>query len=287
MIKYGGNYLIQWITKQFNFWIQNKQVPPCILRSQIWLIPKGVFDGNIKNTRPINLIEILRKIFSLIFSQRIYSKISSNGILKGTNYGFTPGYSTSDAIKLMQLIKDDAKDNGKIIIVAYLDVKKAYDSVHPNSIKCCLKKLKFDENYWHIMKNIFENRSMRVLTQAGVTNFFHPNTGLEQGDRSSPILWNIFYEPLLNELQNMNGYQICGENISYLAYADDLTLIASNDDDMEALLCKVNDYLKMHKMQLQPTKSIIYSNYIAKNFYIEDSNLQIQISNISSKQDLK
>lgn len=85
-------------------------------------------------------------------------------------------------------------------------------------------------------------------------------------------------EPFLNELQNMNGYRICGENISYFAYAD---------DDMEALLCKVNEYLKMHKMQLQPTKRIIYSNYNAKKFYIEESNTQIQISTVNSKQDIK
>lgn len=61
IIKNGGNYLIQWITKQFNFWIQSKHVRACILRNQIRLIPKGVFDGNIKNTRPINLIEVFRK----------------------------------------------------------------------------------------------------------------------------------------------------------------------------------------------------------------------------------
>ena len=66
MLKYGGTTLLQWIQKQFNSWLDNSEIPSCLLQSQIWLIPKGQYTGDITNTRPINLIEALRKLFSTI-----------------------------------------------------------------------------------------------------------------------------------------------------------------------------------------------------------------------------
>lgn len=268
MIKFGGTALLEWIKVQFNFWIQQKKIPKIILKSQIWLIPKGTYSGDISNTRPINLIEALRKLFSSILAHRIHAAIKRHNILKGWNFGFMAGRSTADAVKILQLVIEDSKVHHKPLVVMFLDIRKAYDSVHPMSIMSSLRQLNFDKNYWDVLKSTFNNRKMRVLTQAGSTEFFHPTTGLEQGDPSSPILWNIFYEPLLQKLHALNGYQMGSENISYLAYADDLTLIASNDYDMQQLLDTVTSYLNFHCMQIQPKKSTVVSNFPGKEYVL-------------------
>lgn len=285
MIKYGGLKLLEWIVVQFNYWMREQKIPKGILKSQIWLIPKGAYTGDISNTRPINLIEALRKLFSSVMSNRINIAIQKYNFLKGWNFGFMAGRSTADAVKILQLVTEDAKVHHKPIVVMFLDIKKAYDSVHPLSIMNSLRFLNFDEKYWNILSSTFVGRKMRVLTQTGSTEFFHPLTGLEQGDPSSPILWNIFYEPLLQKLHALKGYQLENLNVSYLAYADDLTLIASNDNDMQLLLDTVTEYLSFHCMQIQPKKSIVVSSYPGKEFQLSQNNVSESISR-SSKRDV-
>jgi hypothetical protein len=60
----------------------------------ILLSKKATFDGDIKNTRPISLIETLRKGLTLILTQRLTILIEQHQILKGWNAGFRPGHST-------------------------------------------------------------------------------------------------------------------------------------------------------------------------------------------------
>ena len=113
-------------------------------------------------------------------------------------------------------------------------------------------KMGFNGKFWNILENIFSKRQLRVITQLGPTDFFSPKTGLEQGDPASTVLWNIFYEQLLQELDCYHGYRMGSCNISYLAYADDLTLIAENDDQMDILINSVVKFLKKYNMEIQP-----------------------------------
>ena len=185
-----------------------------------------------------------------------------------------PGNSTVEAIKILQLVKNDAKVNKRHLVIAYLDIEKAYDSVNPVSIEKSLQLLKFNKEYWEILNETFKKRSMRVITKAGYTKIFRPHTGLEQGDPSSPVLWNIFYEPLLRELNNLRGYQLGSINVSYLAYADDLTLIAENDYDLLILVNTVESYLTRHKMRIHPKKCTVQSNYDSTGIMIGDINAE-------------
>ena len=284
MVKNAGNKFLTWLLKQFNEWLRLSEVPKVLLKSQIWLIPKGSYDGDIQNTRPINLIEVLRKLFSSILVERINLYLAQDGILRGNNFGFMPGKCTSDAIKILQFIKSDAQTRNKPLIVIYLDIRKAYDSVNPLSVDQCVRKIGLDSAYRNILKYCFDNRKMRIITQAGYTDFFHPITGLEQGDPSSPILWNIFYEPLLRKLNELNGYKLGNTNISYLCYADDLTLIATNDNDMQALLNEVENYLETHKMKIQPKKSVMVSNYASIGFEITENEMNNSIATNGKKE---
>lgn len=286
MMKKAGTKFVTWITNHFNLWIKNCRIPNFLLYSQIWLIPKGIYNGEIQNTRPINLIESIRKLLSTIFANRINNMISSRNLLKGKNFGFIPGKSTSDAIKILQIITEDAKIHHKPLSILYLDIRKAYDSVHPLSVMNAVRKLGFNKQYWHLLKFTFDNRKMRIMTKVGNTKYFQPTTGLEQGDPSSPILWNLFYEPLLEKLNTMKGYQIGNENISHIAYADDLTLIAENDSDMKGLMRTVEEYLNLHNMSIQTKKTFLVSNYNSEiaTFTIDSSE---QVLKIDKKEPVK
>ena len=69
-----------------------------------------------------------------------------------------------------------------------------------------------------------------------------------------------------------------------MCYADDLTLIATNDNDMQVLLNEVENYLENHKMKIQPKKSVMVSNYASIGFEITENEMNNSIATNEKKE---
>ena len=77
----------------------------------------------------------------------------------------------------------------------------------------------------------------------------------------SPILWNIFYDALLVELQELKGYTFTKSiKISALAYADDIHPITENQIELQTMIDLINNFIIKHSMKLNAHKSKIISN---------------------------
>ena len=109
MLQLSSYRIHDWLLDWFNGWIRMRELPRCILQSQIWLIPKGTYDGNPMNTRPINLIEIPRKLFAIILVKRLAPAIERKNLFKSINFGFRVDMSTIDPIKTLQVVIEHSK----------------------------------------------------------------------------------------------------------------------------------------------------------------------------------
>lgn len=278
----------EWLLGAFNEWLKLHEIPKYILRSQIWLIPKGIYDGNPSNTRPINLIEIPRKLLSTILVRRLSYRIENDQCFQGINFGFRQEMGAMDAIKTLQIVIEHSRIFKRKLCLVLLDIKKAYDSLSCHSIVSSLKEMKVEKSFIKLMVNTFQQRRSRVLTMAGPTKFFHPIKGVEQGDPASPLVWNIYYETILKKLNLMNGYQLEGTNISYMAYADDIILMAETEEDIRALVAQVNELLNENNMEIQAKKSIMVANFYCGEVSIRDlNNDSKKLTEISSDETFK
>ena len=225
---------INHILKILNMMLEMDNLPDEMILAKIILIPKrNDWEGLLSNTRPITLLDTIKKLFSQILTDRITRIINEHHILKGYNFGFTENKSTKDPLIITRTIIDDAKINKKNLNMASLDVQKAYESAPFLSIEQALKRIKVPENFInHVLKIL--NRNVFIESPAGRTNTFKAKRGLPQGDPMSPILWNIFYDSLLVKLGKRNGYKINKSlSISAIAYADDIHPISENDQRMK------------------------------------------------------
>ena len=80
--------------------------------------------------------------------------------------------------------------------------------------------------------------SQEVRTRHGTTNWFQIEKGVHQGCILSPCLFNLYAEYImrnagLNEAQA--EIKIAGRNINNLRYADDTTLMAESEEELESL----------------------------------------------------
>src|SRR5947199_7390919 len=76
-------------------------------------------------------------------------------------------------------------------------MRKAYDSVGWSSLERALIHIKMNKKYIAIMRDLHLNRKSSVITAYGPTSPHHVQDDLDQGETHAPILWRIFYDPLL------------------------------------------------------------------------------------------
>jgi hypothetical protein len=67
-----------------------------------------------------------------------------------------------------------------------------------------------------------------------MTEWFNVNSGLKQGCVLSPVLFNIFINSLVTDIKALDiGIDIESEKNCILLYADDIVLIAENENDLQ------------------------------------------------------
>jgi hypothetical protein len=89
-------------------------VPDQWKRSLIHLIPRPQkYDYILANTRPIALLDNIRKCVTKIITNRLSTILTSNKILRRLNFCGLKGEDTAIPLRLMNNIIKDARENGK------------------------------------------------------------------------------------------------------------------------------------------------------------------------------
>jgi hypothetical protein len=120
--------------------------------------------------------------------------------------------------------------------------------------------IKLPSCFINIIKGLFINRKNKVFTAFGSTDPFDMLTGIDQGEVISPILWCIYYDPLLTRLEKEKlGYVLESNskeiNVPAKAYMDDTTLITSNQDNMEQSLEIADEFYLLNDIQINHGKA--------------------------------
>ena len=110
-----------------------------------------------------------------------------------------------------------------------------------------------------LLRNLNAGQEATVKTGHRTTDWFQIGKGVHQGCILSPCLFNLHAEytvwnARLDEAQA--GIKIAGRNTNNLRYADDITLMAESEEELQSLLMKVKeDSEKVDlKLNIQKTK---------------------------------
>ena len=154
------------------------------------------------------------------------------------NYGFRTGRSAHDAQK--QLFSNlNSKANGITKRVIELDIEKCFDRIKHSTI----------------MENLIAPAGLKLgifrCLKSG-TNVEFPEQGTPQGGVASPLLANI----ALNGIEDIHKYKIPGKTITpSIRYADDMVIILRPQDDAEAILAKIGEFLAARGMNVSEKKT--------------------------------
>ncbi|GBC01887.1 hypothetical protein RclHR1_04370008 [Rhizophagus clarus] len=166
--------------------------------STIFPIPKPEkFEYNMANVRPIALLEVVRKIFTKFISTQLSDILQDHNVLYNANYCGLKGESTASPIRLINNLIEDAKENSKELWIVLQDISKAFDSISLDFLDLALKRISLPSHMVNCIVNLFKGRTVQVATAFGPSPSFQAEDGIDQGDSLSPLLWRIYYDPLL------------------------------------------------------------------------------------------
>ena len=110
-----------------------------------------------------------------------------------------------------------------------------------------------------LLRNLYAGQEARVRTGHGTTDWLHTGKGVHQGCIVSLSLFNLNAEYITwnaNLDKAQAGIKIAGRNINNLRYADDTTLMAESEEELQSLLMKMKEESEKVglKLNIQRTK---------------------------------
>ena len=110
-----------------------------------------------------------------------------------------------------------------------------------------LKELGTPDHLTCLLRNLYAGQEAAVRTGHGTTDWFQIGKGVRQGCILSRCLFNLYAEYIMRNAgleEAQAGIKTAGRNISNLRCADDTTLMAESEEELNSLLMKMKEESK-------------------------------------------
>ena len=255
-------YLRHWqtIKKDFTEMINElhtaREIPEKMKYGIIKLIYKKGTKTDIRNYRPITLLNVDFKIYTKCIIKRITPAL--RGVLSKHQFA-APGKKIQQAATLARDLYEHANKKKLDAFLIALDFQKAFDSINQNFLREALSKLGLPKHFIHIVKSINTNTKSQVLVNGHLTRPIRIERGVRQADPLSMLLFLIAVEPLAVAIQNnnkINGIQLAGtQNIKACRYADDCTLTLTHATSVNEAFNEIQLFERACGLRLNKNKS--------------------------------
>ena len=212
------------------------------------LLPKTEETKNPKNYRPITCLPTMYKVLTSILADRTYTFLSEHQLLPSEQKGCRRGsYGCKDQLLVNKMILEGCRTRKKNLSTAWIDYKKAFDSVPHSWIMKCMEIYKICPVVTQFITAAMRTwKSTLVLNHPGGSLTSRPiniKSGIFQGDSLSPLLFCMALAPLSPLLQESGcGYEIQGQKINHLFFMDDLKTYSKDDNQQTGLLTVVKKF---------------------------------------------
>jgi hypothetical protein len=211
------------------------------------------------NYRFISLLCAPAKIFASIILKRIENYVVTAKLLRPEQIGFRAGYSTAHHALTLHTLVQQALNNNTVLHVAFIDFKKAFDTISRPLLWQKLRHLGIHGRVLASLMALYSGATARVRTSGGFTKPFQQDMGVRQGCVLAPLLFVLFIRDLSFELDTCPGVKLGNVTLNHLLYADDLVLMAESEAHLQMLLNTLDKYAKSNRLTINQSKSKVMS----------------------------
>ena len=161
-----------------------------------------------------------------------------------------------------------AREFQKNIDFCFIDAK-AFDCVDPNKLWKILKEMGISDHLTCLLRNLYVGQE--------ATDWFQIGKGVHQDCILSPCLFSLYAECTMRNAgldEAQTGVKIAGRNINNLRYADDTTLMAESEEELNSLLMKVEKESEKVGLKLNIQKTKIMASDSITSWQIDGETLE-------------
>jgi endonuclease/exonuclease/phosphatase family metal-dependent hydrolase len=269
IVKADRGAITEALTALFAVIWEARTVPDEWRRGAVVLIAKRDADTEphkIGSYRPITLLCVASKVLEHVINTRLHAWAEANGILDDSQGGFRHNRGGGDLVFVLSEMLQRRRERAghptqpvaQATYLAFIDVKKAYDSVDHTMLFAKLWAKGVRGTTWALLRSWYKGSRSHVRVEGDQTEDFDVLQGVKQGGVLSPMLYALFLDDLLRELRaSGHGAWEDGVNLGTLAYADDLSMCADNRRELNAMLQIAERYAVKMRFRFKPSKSEI------------------------------
>ena len=247
-----------------NSGLENEELSYSQYLAVISLLYKKGPREDIKNWRPISLLNIDYKILSKVMAERL--KLVLHEIIHPDQRGCVPGRYIGENIRHIDDVLFEIENGSKHPLILMLDQEKAFDRVEWDWLFSTMKKFNFGDRFISWLNILYKNSKSCIVTNGVQSEYFDITRGIRQGDALSALLFIIQFEPLAQKfrttetikgisipLKNLQNTQIEARGAQYV---DDSNTFLANKTYIPNFLHIMNKYEKASGSKMNSDKTV-------------------------------
>ncbi|GBG00087.1 hypothetical protein Rsub_12907 [Raphidocelis subcapitata] len=234
---------------------------------------KGAFrwiegsEADLGNYRPIQNMCAVSKLYHMVLLARLDGFAEAHGLRAAGQAGFRAGRRAADNVYVLRHLIDRARltqrraaPQRRPLFVCFVDFEKAYDSVPRDALFRYLAEIGLAGDMLATLAGIYWRVRVRAKAGAALCAPFDSTCGVRQGDPLSPLLFGLYIdrvEAWLAERTPDTGVELVGSGgrLRVLLYADDLALLASDAEGLQAQLDALQSFCNTHHLRVNVSKT--------------------------------
>ena len=142
------------------------------------------------------------KMLSLIMEERLNTFLEVTKSLSHNQMGFKRRSGTREAtLALSEIIKLASKE--RPVLTAFIDVRAAYDSVIREVLYAKMVKMGIGGRFLTTLQGMYHSMEAELEVGGAMIGLVKMELGLAQGSPLSPVLFNIYINSCITELERL------------------------------------------------------------------------------------
>ena len=229
------------------------------LVSRTTMIPKNN-KPKILEHRPIAVTVNSNKIICTILRQKIEEFLEEKGIIFDNQFGFTQGGRVEHCMFILNYVTNMTFEkrgkNGKALYLAFIDFKKAYDSIDRKKLIEVLIEYKINPKIIDLIVQMYKD-DHTIINLGNMNEKIEVTGGIRQGCCISTLLFKMVTFKIIEKLRREPLFKMRKFNDNSIWLADDATLIAESPQILKQLLDCLNKAGGEYGLQINREKTKI------------------------------
>ena len=257
MLKLSMTTCISTINKIFNKILSEGTFPKSWNKGYIVPLHKTGNGRDPNNYRGLTINSCLSKVFTTVLNSRLQKYLQDNDIINKYQIGFLKRSQTSDHMLILKTIADKFKTANEKIYFGFVDFKKAYDTVWRDGLLYKLLANGMNGNFFNVIESMYQTSESYVKVDTVMTESFHNNIGVKQGEVLSPLLFNLYINDLPTSVSDPESPSLNGSPIDCLLCADDLVLMSTSKSGLQRKFDKLGQYCNKWRLCVNTDKTMV------------------------------